>query len=48
MNSQLNDLLDDLDPRQLRDLLDWLWVQGYTVTRGSIKQWRRQNNLPID
>ena len=42
----LNDLLDDLTDRQLRDLLWWLWVNRYTVTRTNIDGWRRDHGVP--
>ena len=43
----LNDLLDDLTDRQLRDLLWWLWVNRYTVTRTNITGWRRDHGVRL-
>jgi hypothetical protein len=37
--SALDDLLDGLTASQLRNLLDWLWVNRYSVTRANIKHW---------
>lgn len=43
----LNDLLDDLTPQQLTQLIYDHWVHTYTVTRGSIKAWRRAHSLDV-
>lgn len=45
MTSALNDLLDDLDPQQLRQLLFDHWTRSRGVTRASIKAWRRARGL---
>lgn len=42
----LNDLLDDLNAQQYRDLMSYLWTRGYKVSRASLKSWRKQAGLP--
>jgi len=37
----LNDLLDDLTPKQLTELLNWMAVRSMPCNRASIKSWRR-------
>lgn len=41
----LNDLLDDLDSRQLTSLLNWLWINQYPTTRANINSWRKNHSI---
>lgn len=40
-----NDLLDDLDHRQLTLMIQSM--MGKTMTRANIKQWRKSVGLPV-
>jgi hypothetical protein len=43
--SALNDLLDDLTPRQLTELIQHLWGTG-SVSRAQLKRFRQSQGLP--
>jgi len=45
-DADINRLLVDLDARQLRWLIQWLWVNSYPADRASVKGWRKMHYLP--
>ena len=40
---RINAVTDDLNSKQLIALLNWLWVNKFTVTPANIKGWRKRN-----
>ncbi len=42
-----DDLLDDLTLTHYHDLITYLWVNKYPITRANIKEWRERNRLPV-
>ncbi len=47
-NQALADLLDDLTPEEMADLINHLWVCGSIVSRGAIKAFRKNLKKPVD
>lgn len=45
--SILSDLLDDLNLKQMTDLIHWMWTNKLTASRANIKGWRKRNNLSV-
>lgn len=47
MKDALSDLLDDLTPEQLRQVILDHYIKQFRVTRSTLKNWRRAHNLPV-
>lgn len=43
----LADLLDDLTHQQLSELLVWMWLGSFEISRAAIKGWRKDRKLPV-
>ena len=44
----LNDLTDDMTAQQLTQMINWMWVNKFKVSRANIKGFRKANNMDND